>query len=223
VRIGRRLLVRPSWVRAPAPGGAATVTLDPGMAFGTGRHPTTRLCLEALVRHLGGGERVLDVGTGSGILAIAAAKLGAGHVLALDTDGLARRIARDNARRNGVAGRVQVPGGRLAAAVAAAGAFDVVVANLTAQDLGRLLPWLARRVRPGGLAVLSGILRGQGSHVRRAARAAGLGWPLARRRAEWVALEARRPAGRGGRLGGCPREAGASGVSGHAPSRWEAP
>ena len=109
VRIGRRLLVRPTWVRAAAPAGAATVTLDPGMAFGTGAHPTTRLCLEALVRHLAGGERVLDVGTGSGILAIAAAKLGGREILALDSDPLACRIARDNAHRNGVAGRVRVP------------------------------------------------------------------------------------------------------------------
>jgi len=135
---------------------------------------------------------VLDLGTGSGILAIAAAKLGAREVLALDTDPLACRIARENARRNGVGCQVRVRHGALAAR--APRGFDLAVANLTARDLAEVLPDLAGRVRPGGLVVLSGLLRAQESAGRRAARAAGLAPPAARRRGGWVALEARRPA-----------------------------
>ncbi len=191
VRIGRRLLVRPSWVRGGAAGAAAVITLDPGLAFGTGAHATTRLCLEALARHVAGGERVLDLGTGSGVLAIAAAKLGAGEVVAVDNDPVACRVARANIRRNGVARRVRVRHGTLAAA--GGPPFDVAVANLTARDLAAVLPRLARRVRAGGLAVLSGMLGTQEAAVRRAARAAGLVPAPARRRAEWVALETRRP------------------------------
>ncbi|HYB74442.1 MAG TPA: 50S ribosomal protein L11 methyltransferase [Candidatus Sulfotelmatobacter sp.] len=189
VRIGRRLVVQPSWVRAPADG-AARVTLDPGMAFGTGAHATTRLCLEALARHVRGRERVLDLGTGSGVLAIAAAKLGAGEIVALDTDPVACRVARENSRRNRVGRRVRVRHGPLAAC--GARGFDLAVANLTARDLAEVLPGLARRVRPGGLLVVSGLLRGQASAARRAAHAAGFGPVTARRRGEWVALEARR-------------------------------
>jgi ribosomal protein L11 methyltransferase len=191
LRIGARLLIRPSWAQGHAPGGAAAIVLDPGMAFGTGGHPTTRLCLEALARHLAGGERVLDVGTGSGILAIAAAKLGAHRILALDPDPIACRVARQNVWRNGVARRVRVRARALPRG--AAGRYDVTVANLTALDLLVLLPSLARCVRFGGVLLLSGILRAQEGPVRRAARAAGLVPTAARRRAGWVALEAVRP------------------------------
>ncbi len=191
VRIGKRLVIRPSWVRARAPRGTPAIVLDPGLAFGTGAHPTTRLCLEALARRLAGGERVLDVGTGSGILAIAAAKLGARQVLALDTDPVACRVARDNVRRNGVGRQVRVRGRGLPGA--AGRGYDLATANLTARDLVPLMPGLARCVRPGGALLLSGILRTQAGQVRRAARAAGLAPIATRRRAEWVALEARRP------------------------------
>jgi ribosomal protein L11 methyltransferase len=213
VRIGRRLVVQPTWVRAGA-AGAARVTLDPGMAFGTGAHATTRLCLEALARHVHGRERVLDLGTGSGVLAIAAAKLGAREIVALDTDPVACRVARENARRNRVGRRVRVRHGSLAAC--AARGFDLAVANLTARDLAEVLPELARRVRPGGLLVLSGLLRGQESPARRAARAAGCGPATARRRAEWMALEVRRQARREARTRrrgdtGTRRRRGASG------------
>jgi ribosomal protein L11 methyltransferase len=160
------------------------------MAFGTGGHATTRLCLEALARHVHGRERVLDLGTGSGVLAIAAAKLGAREIVALDTDPVACRVARDNVRRNRVGRRVRVRHGALAAC--AADAFDLAVANLTARDVVDVLPDLARRVRPGGLLILSGLLRGQASPARRAARAAGFGPATARHRAGWVALETRR-------------------------------
>ena len=189
VRIGRRLVVQPTWVGAGA-AGAARVRLDPGMAFGTGAHATTRLCLAALARHVRGRERVLDLGTGSGVLAIAAAKLGAREIVALDIDPVACRVARQNARRNGVGRRVRVRHGPLASC--AARNFDLGVANLTARELGEVLPDLARRVRPGGLLILSGLLRGQEAAARRAARAAGLGPATAWRRAGWVALEARR-------------------------------
>ena len=104
LRVGRRIVIVPAWeAYAPAPG-EVVIRLEPGMAFGTGLHPTTRLCLEALEAHLAPGCTVLDVGTGSGVLAIAAAKLGARSVLALDADPVAVSVARENVALNGVAG-----------------------------------------------------------------------------------------------------------------------
>jgi ribosomal protein L11 methyltransferase len=167
------------------------VTIDPEMAFGTGSHATTRLCLEALTRHVRGGETVLDVGAGSGILAIAAVRLGARRAVGVDTDPVACRVARENVRRNGVARRVRIVDGDLAASRTRPAA--VLVANLTAKDLLPLLLTLARRVRPGGLAVFSGILRRQAAAVSRAARAAGFVEITRRRRGAWIALEALRP------------------------------
>jgi len=159
VRIGDRLWIVPSWCAPPDPA-AVNVTLDPGLAFGTGTHPTTRLCLEWLATMLPAAATVLDYGCGSGILAIAAAKLGAARVTGVDIDPQAVDAARANAAANGVAGEF-LPADRLPPAAS----FDVVVANILANPLRLLAPALAARTRAGGRIVLSGILAEQAADV----------------------------------------------------------
>jgi ribosomal protein L11 methyltransferase len=166
-----RVFIRPSWTEAAVPAGAVEVVLDPGMAFGTGTHPTTALCLAALDRLLAArpGASVLDVGTGSGLLAIAARKLGAGRVVGTENDPVALRVAGENAERNGAALDLA-----LASPEAVAGRFDVVVANILANTLVELAPAIAGKVAPGGALLLSGLLAGQESGVRDAYAARGL-------------------------------------------------
>ena len=201
LRIGRRIVIRPTWRRHRRRPDDVVLSLDPGMAFGTGLHPTTRLCLaalEALADEGGlsrgqardGRARVIDVGCGSGILAIAAGKLGAGELLGVDTDPIAVESTRLNARLNGLARRLpavrgSVPSGR--------GPFDLVVANLIASLLVQLAPALRDEMAPGGRILASGIFRDREADVREAFLAAGL--TMGRRWAEedWVALEALRP------------------------------
>jgi ribosomal protein L11 methyltransferase len=148
----------PSWCE-PVDSKAINLRLDPGLAFGTGSHPTTRMCLRWLALHLGGGETVLDYGCGSGILAIAAAKLGAAAVAGVDVDMQAIAASRDNARLNEVAAQFDLPGSFGAAK------YDVVVANILANPLQLLAPLLAAHVRAGGHIVLSGILEPQAAVV----------------------------------------------------------
>lgn len=188
-----RVRVRPSWIDEPTPPGAVEVVLDPGMAFGTGSHATTSLCLAALSDVLGArpGASLLDVGTGSGLLAIAARKLGAGRVAANDNDPVAVDVARENAERNGALLELTVEPVEVIP-----GTFDVVVANILANVLVELAPSLAAKVAPGGVLLLSGILGPQEDEVRRAQVAQGL-VPLPggdRRDGEWSLLALRRPA-----------------------------
>jgi len=157
LKIGERLWIVPSWREAPQSG--LVVRLDPGLAFGTGSHPTTRLALRFLERHVNGGERVLDYGCGSGILAIAAGKLGAGYVCGTDIEPGALETAAANARANGIALDLFTPDSL------PAGAYDMVVANILAQPLIVLAPLLAARVTRGGRVALSGILESQATEV----------------------------------------------------------
>lgn len=186
-----RVRVRPSWIREAPPPGAVEVVIDPGMAFGTGSHGTTALCLAALSDVLAArpGATVLDVGTGSGLLAIAARKLGASRVAANDVDPKAVEVARENAAANGVA--LEIVEAPLAAI---AGTFDVVVANILANTLVELAPDIAAKLAPGGVVLLSGLLHPQEDEVRRAYEALGLAPRPGARQAEWslLALE-RRP------------------------------
>jgi ribosomal protein L11 methyltransferase len=148
----------PSWSNAPDPA-AKNLSLDPGLAFGTGSHPTTRLCIQWLEAMLRPGESVLDYGCGSGILALAAAKFGARDIVGTDVDAQAIIASHANAQRNHVDATFVLPDAM------APGTFDVVVANILANPLTLLAPALATRVRPGGRIVLSGILDAQADGV----------------------------------------------------------
>jgi ribosomal protein L11 methyltransferase len=161
IPIGERLLITPSWHALPGDGRLAIV-LDPGLAFGTGSHPTTRLCLQWLERELNPGATVIDYGCGSGILAIAAARLGAGKVIGIDIDAQALISARDNAQRNQVSLDVR------AGTDTRPDPADVVVANILSSPLKLLAPVLIDLVRPGGTLVLSGVLARQVDEVSQA-------------------------------------------------------
>jgi ribosomal protein L11 methyltransferase len=188
LEIGRALLVKPSWSRRTAKHGQALVVLDPGLSFGTGQHPTTSFCLEELAacRTKGVRQSFLDVGTGSGILAIAAAKLGYGPVEAIDFDPDAVRIAGENARRNSVAAHVRIrredvrrlPWHRPKK-------YSVVCANLVSSLLLEERDRLLGLVESGGVLVLAGILGIEFSQVRAAFEAAGLRLNRRRRVGEW--------------------------------------
>jgi ribosomal protein L11 methyltransferase len=158
IPISPRLWIVPTWHDAPD-GSAINLKLDPGLAFGTGSHPTTRLCLRWLDEQLRGGETLLDYGCGSGILAIAAARLGAARADGVDIDAQAVSASRDNAALNEVNAHFCLPG------ELAAGQYDVVVANILTNPLKGMAPLLAGRVRPGGRLVLSGILAEQAEDV----------------------------------------------------------
>jgi ribosomal protein L11 methyltransferase len=210
LRVGKRLMIVPAWLNPPLAPDDIAIRLDPGMAFGTGAHPTTQLCLEAIERHIKPGASMLDLGTGSGILAIAAARLGAGPVLALDVDPEAVRVAGENVLANGVAAvgsaanaegmGVRVAQGSLAEILA--GRFapgwrlaPLVVANILAHIIVELLnAGLAETVAPGGLLVLSGILDSQAYQVIAALRAQGLTVAGQEHIEDWVALIARKDA-----------------------------
>lgn len=189
LRIGGRFVVTPSWIEPEQESTDLLIRLDPGMAFGTGLHPTTQLCLAALERAVRPGHDVLDVGTGSGILAIGALLLGADRAVGLDIDPAAVRIAVANGERNGV--RVEPFAGALGALPGEA--FDVVVANLLAGTVREMAGDLFERTRPGGLCVASGILDEQERSVHEALRGAGFGAVETAASGDWVALEARRP------------------------------
>jgi ribosomal protein L11 methyltransferase len=187
IRVTNRLWIVPSWHEAPEPE-AINIRLDPGMAFGTGSHPTTRLCLEWLCKAVQPGMSVLDFGCGSGILAIAAARLGAAQSLAIDIDERAVEAARENAARNGVSGimRVQHSSEPLEAR------FDLVVANILTNPLCVLAPAIAARVAPGGRVALSGVLEQQAAQVIDA-WAAWIPLEIGGACEEWVRLEGCRP------------------------------
>lgn len=158
IRAGERLWIVPSWHAAPDPG-AVNVALDPGAAFGTGSHPTTRMVLAWLERRVRPGDTVLDYGCGSGILAIAALKLGAASATGVDIDPLALEAARYNARRNGVGLALAFAGEPIAHAA------SITVANILANPLRMLAPLLASHTAAGGSIALSGVLPGQAAEV----------------------------------------------------------
>jgi ribosomal protein L11 methyltransferase len=197
VVVSPRLVVRPPFAAREGPPGAREVVIEPRQAFGTGAHGSTALALALLDARLAAGPaaRVLDVGSGSGVLAIAALRLGAGRAVACDLDPIAARETRENATRNGVAAGITVFAGSLAALGPRAGAFDLVVANLLSSELRPILPALAARVAPGGAAVLSGLLAAEHAAIAAALAAHGLR-VVGERRAEdargddWLALTA---------------------------------
>lgn len=188
-RISDRLWIVPTWHEPPDPA-AIIVRLDPGVAFGTGTHPTTQLCLAWLDSHVAPGARVLDYGCGSGILSIAAAKLGAAHVVGVDVDEQALQAARTNAATNHITARYTGPDDLHA------GSFDIVVANILSNPLTLLAPALLTRVAPHGALVLSGVLERQSGEVIAAYRDVDPTLPLQVWRASegWVCLAGTRGA-----------------------------
>lgn len=209
LRVGHSILIVPAWeTHQPAPE-EVTIRLEPGMAFGTGLHPTTRQCLHALETHLPPGSTVLDVGTGSGILAIAAAKLGAGSVLALDSDPVAVSVAQENVMSNGVADRVTVRLGSLPGGVAEEwlprreldgaplplldeGRYDVVVVNILAPVIVGMVPALVARTVSHGCVIAAGFIDSQEGDVTDTFRAHGMRVTHRAQEADWVSLVARR-------------------------------
>jgi ribosomal protein L11 methyltransferase len=189
-RVGR-IVVRPAWIDYKAAPGEVVVSLDPGMAFGTGQHPTTRMCLLAAQELVRPGASVLDLGTGSGILAIAAVMLGAAECAALDIEEQAVSAARANVRLNGLEGRIQVILGSLEACPP--GEFDVVFANINAGTVVRLANGLRDRLRPGGVLLAGGVIAEREGEVRAAIGAAGLRVERVLSEAEWRTFQARRP------------------------------
>ena len=194
-RVGEHTVIVPSWreaeyVRRP---GDVVLLLDPGMAFGTGLHPTTRLCLRAVETLVAPGMRVLDVGAGSGILSIAAARQGAGLVRAVEIDPVAAAVCRDNVARNGVSEIVEVVTGTLESDPDQVEApFDLVLANITIATLLELHPLLYAHLRPDGVAVLSGVLAERSDELVSALLAAGWRHERTDQEQDWVALLARR-------------------------------
>jgi ribosomal protein L11 methyltransferase len=192
MRIGRSFLVVPEGRRAPAVGGRRILRVRFGQAFGTGEHASTRLCLALLEDHLRRGDRVADVGAGTGLLAMAAASLGARDVVAIDDDPVAIAVARANLRANRFGGRVRLRRAE-AASIAATGRFDLILMNIGRTVIDRSLPGLAAALTGGGTAILAGFLIEDMAALAARARACGLRAIDRRRRAPWAALAVRRP------------------------------
>ncbi|PWH17636.1 MAG: 50S ribosomal protein L11 methyltransferase [Anaerolineae bacterium] len=202
ILIGERLVIVPAWLENPAPQRIA-VTLDPGMAFGTGTHPSTQLCLEWLEWLLGSESEAssryntfIDIGCGSGILSIAAVKLGVQHALAVDVDAIAVRSSLENAQANGVANRIEIGLGsveEIRRAEFSLKQADLVVANILAPVILELFDkGLADLVKPQGALILSGILMDQRAAIEDALQQAGFQQIHGRQQGDWVALLGRR-------------------------------
>lgn len=190
LRVGARLLIVPTWEDAASQPGDLVMRIDPGMAFGTGGHETTRLCLELLEKTMDAdGQAVapslLDLGTGSGILAMAASLLGAGRILALDIDPEAVIVARENLALNDLADKVDCGTSPLESLDER---FDIILANILAEELVRLAPDLAARLNPGGSLILSGILAEKEDFVRLGFAGQPLRYVETNKAGEWVAM-----------------------------------
>jgi ribosomal protein L11 methyltransferase len=193
-RVGRRLVIVPSWRRRARQPDDLIIRLDPGMAFGTGLHPTTRMCLALLEDEMFAAANVFDFGCGSGILSVAAVRLGAASVEAVDIDEVAARVARENALRNRVARRISVHHGNLGTDWWPRRApFDVVVANISALVLKRMRDEVSRLAKPGTIAILSGVLDRDVADVIAAYQDADWSHVSTLTEGDWTATTLRRP------------------------------
>ena len=193
LRVGRRIVIVPSWRKHSPKRSDLVIDLDPGMAFGTGHHPTTRMCLEQLEDRVSAGMDVLDMGCGSGILSIAAAKLGARKVIGLEVDSTSAGVARQNSRRNGVQNTVQVYQGTLPHPGVAPRGFDIAVANISARVVSEKAGELVAAVRPGGTLVASGIVVDHRAGLTQRLEELGIGIEGSYVDGDWVTLTARVP------------------------------
>lgn len=194
VRLGKHLIIRPEWVNLETGPDDVVISLDPGMAFGTGTHPTTQLCLEILEERVQPATQVLDLGCGSGILSIAAAKLGAESVLAVDIDPIAITATQQNAARNGMEHKITARAGSLSEVLETGQQFDLLAANILARVIIQMCDeMLGDILKPGGVGIFSGIIAEQAAEVEAALRHTGLK-PFARKQqGDWVAILAKRP------------------------------
>ena len=190
--LARRIHLQPPGQKSKPPPGSIALIIDPGMAFGTGRHETTQLCLWGLVERLRHGMRVLDLGCGSGILALSAAKLGAGQVFALDLDPVAVQCARKNAALNGLSDRVAIICASLSSLLNSPSRFDLAMINITASIIQQFLREDLKRIfRPGGMAIFSGILAAEMQTLTSDLQKAGFDIIQERALGEWCSLAVR--------------------------------
>ncbi len=188
LRVGQNLVIKPSWIEYESQDGDVVIDLDPGLAFGTGYHPTTNSCLEALEEMVRPGSIVLDVGTGSGILTIAAAKLGAGHITAVDIDGHAVRAAQRNFRRTGIAELVNAQSGSIPSAATKGLNYDVAVANISARGIRMVAPAIPDLLADDGVFIASGIIVDQNNEAVSAIKEAGLDINEIRQKEDWITI-----------------------------------
>ncbi len=190
-KVGERLVIKPSWEEYEPLGHEVVVNIDPGMAFGTGIHASTRFCLRFIDQYIKGGESIVDAGCGSGILSIAAAKLGAASIFAMDIDDLAVRIARDNVALNQLEGVIRVEEGDIVEAIQGS-IFDMVVANITAEVVAMLIPEAAKVLRTGGYLFGSGIVDSRWPGVKKQLEAHGFEIEQVLQDIDWIGVAARK-------------------------------
>lgn len=186
LKLGKNLLIRPSWLQGVEEDDLTVIEMDPGMAFGCGNHPTTSMCAEILEEIVKGDEKVVDVGTGSGILSIIVAKLGASQVLAVDVDPLAVRVARENILSNGLAGRINVQENDMLKGITFKS--DIIVANIVADVIIKLLPSVVPLLKDGGKFIASGIILNRREEVAQAITDSGLQIAKILSQGEWTAF-----------------------------------
>ena len=188
LRLGRKLVIRPSWISYdPAPD-EVVIELDPGMAFGTGYHPTTKMCLEALEDEVRSGMRLVDLGTGSGILTITALRLGAAHAVAIDIDPTAIQTARKNFQAAYLKERISLARGSLPHRMAPESSFDLATANISGKIISERSEGLFQALKPGGKLIASGFLETQEDDVKAALTNAGFSYERTLVTEDWVAV-----------------------------------
>lgn len=190
-KIGRKLVIKPAWEEYKAQDDEVIIEIDPGMAFGTGMHASTRFCLLLMDKYMTGGEKIVDAGCGSGILSIAAAKLGAESVLAMDIDDVAVKIARENIKLNGVNNQVDVNRGNVIEFLPEQQP-DFILANITAEVISLLIPEASRSLHPGGYLLGSGIIDPRWPGVKEQLESYGFEIEEVLHDADWIGVAARK-------------------------------